>query len=456
MKKTGQLATLSGLVLLTAGLLNSCVPQEGGEARTDVNTAHRQLQPDYPVPYVPLKDDEILVTLERILHYLEEVTPVGLVNRNTGEEIRDWATADTAARFARGDFHLVSYEWGVLYAGMLMAGEITGDPAYTDYTAERMKFLATVIPAFRAPVEEGILHAHSFRSVLNPASLDDAGSMCAAMIKTLQAGQAEGLESFIGSYIDHISHGQHRLEDGTLARRYPPPNCLWLDDLFMSVPALARMGNLTGETRYYDDAVKQVLQFSERMFIREKGLFIHGWVQEMQPHPEFYWGRANGWAIMAMAELLDVLPEDHPGRDQVMNIFQSHIKGLSEYQSGSGLWHQLIDRPDSYLETSSSAMFTYATAKAINRGWVDARAYGPMVNAAWNALTTRVNERGQVEGTCVGTGMGFDPVFYYYRPVSPYAAHGYGPMMLAGAEVLKMSRNFRINNRGGGMQVFPE
>lgn len=190
------------------------------------------------------------------------------------------------------------------------------------------------------------------------------------------------------------------------------------------------------------------------MFVPEKGLFIHGWVQGMEVHPRVHWARANGWAIMAIVELLDALPEDHPGRNDVMRILQAHIAGLAPLQSGQGFWHQLLDRSDTYLETSATAIFTYSIAKAINNGWVDPQAYGPMVILGWNAVSTKVNEQGQVEGTCVGTGMAFDPAFYYHRPVNVYAAHGYGPVMLAGSEVLRMTRNFEIRINDSALQFY--
>jgi rhamnogalacturonyl hydrolase YesR len=216
----------------------------------------------------------------------------------------------------------------------------------------------------------------------------------------------------------------------------------------MGVPALAQMGKLTGNKKYYDEACKQVLSFAKRMFNREKGIYMHGWVESMTIHPEFHWARANGWAFMTEVELLDVLPQDHPMRPQILELLRAHAKGLALYQSGSGFWHQLLDREDSYLETSATAIYTYAFARAINRGWIDAKAYAPVTLLAWNALATKVNEKGQVEGTCVGTGMAFDPMFYYYRPTSPYAAHGYGPTLLAGAEILDLlkMRKFEIND----------
>jgi hypothetical protein len=83
-------------------------------------------------------------------------------------------------------------------------------------------------------------------------------------------------------------------------------------------------------------------------------------------------------------------------------------------------------------------MFVFAAARAINRGWVDVNAYGPMVSLGWNALAQKVNARGQVEGTCIGTGLAWDPMWYASRPTSPYAAHGYGPVLLAGAEMIKL------------------
>ena len=155
-------------------------------------------------------------------------------------------------------------------------------------------------------------------------------------------------------------------------------------------------------------------------------------------HAVATWLKANGWAVIAMAELLSVLPENHPGRDAVLAQYRAHVAGLAATQGRTGLWHQLLDRNDSYLETSASAMFVYSIARGINRGWLDPLAYGPMVSLGWNAVARQVNEQGQVENTCVGTGMAFDPMFYYYRPVSVFAAHGYGPVLLAGAEVLML------------------
>jgi rhamnogalacturonyl hydrolase YesR len=213
------------------------------------------------------------------------------------------------------------------------------------------------------------------------------------------------------------------------------------------------MGKLTGDKKYYDDAVKQVLQFSKRMFNKEKNVYMHGWVQGMAVHPQFHWARANGWGVMTMVELLDVLPPTHPGYNAVLEQLRAHVKGLAAYQDGTGFWHQLLDRNDTYLETSATAIYAYSIAKAVNKGLIDKLAYAPMAILAWNAVATKVNDKGQVEGTCVGTGMGFDPAFYYYRPINVFAAHGYGPVLLAGAEILKLIKNFDFDINDSSLQL---
>jgi rhamnogalacturonyl hydrolase YesR len=215
------------------------------------------------------------------------------------------------------------------------------------------------------------------------------------------------------------------------------------------------MGRLTGNNEYFDDAVKQVLQFSQRMFNKSHGLYMHGWVQDMSVHPEFYWARCNGWAMLSMTELLDVLPPKYQGRNEILDQFKAQIRGVADLQSGSGFWHQLLNRNDSYPETSATAIYTYCIAHAINKGWIDAQAHGPMAVLGWNAVQTKVNAKGEVEGTCVGTGLSFDPAFYYNRPVNVAAAHGYGPVIMAGSEMIKLLKNYQVVINDAAVMFYP-
>lgn len=417
---------------------------------------------NYPTPYTLPSPQEIQQVLQRVHGFLERASPIRVINAENREPVADLDHLPPRAVFAPpkpDEFRIVSYEWGVTYAGMLLASEVTGEARYRDYTAQRLdaiaKLAANAKPQFEKTQPSDPMEArrNMLRPVIAPRSLDDSGAMCAAMIKAHRANAGPALRPWIDNYIEFISAKQFRFSDGTLARNRPLDNTLWLDDLYMSVPALAQMGKLTGEARYYDDAAKQILQFNARMFVREKGLYMHGWSQSMDEHPPFYWGRANGWAIMAAVELLSVLPEDHAARPKILEILKAHARGLAAVQGHDGLWHQLLDRPDSYAETSASAMYVFAIARGINRGWLDPLAYGPMAMLGWNAVAQKVNAEGQVEATCVGTGMGWEPMFYMYRPTSVYAAHGYGPVFMAGAEMilLRQGKGAKASIHDGGL-----
>ena len=436
-------------VFLQAIFVSKLNAQQKAVEKNDVTAPLHALQVDYPVPYKAMSQQEIKTHLDRVYNYLDAVTPARMINKSNGKEVTDITKLDTNTIIEQKDFRLASYEWGVTYSAMLRAAEITGDKKYAEYVDTRFAFLAKWVPAVKEKFSpEYIRKKNLFPQPINPRALDDAGAVCASMIKALRNGSKSNLRPLIDNYIDFVANKEYRLSDGTLGRNRPQKNTLWLDDLYMGVPALAQMGKLTGDKKYFDDAVKQVKQFAQRMFNEEKGLYMHGWVESMETHPEFRWARANGWALLAKAELLDVLPVDHPGYDFVMRQFKKHVAGLAQYQSGSGFWHQLLDRNDSYLETSATAIYAYCIAHACNKRWIDPVTYAPMAMLAWNAVTTKINEKGQVEGTCVGTGMAFDPLFYYYRPVNVYAAHGYGPVILAGAEVYQLvgTNAFKIND----------
>lgn len=414
--------TLSSLAILAC--LCSCGQNDAEKTVVnDMNTPLHLLQPDYNVPYgVPTKE-EVKEDLDRVLKFVSAETPMGV---------------EENGMLKRGSFRLASYEWGVTYSAMLKAGETTGDEAYTKYTTERHSFLAEQAPKWRKVREEGGRVDPQMGQVVSPRVLDDAGAVCVSMIRSQYAHPELQLRDLIDNYIDLIMNKEYRLADGTFARNRPLENAVWLDDMFMGIPAIAWYGKLTGDKKYYDEAIRQIMLFKEKMWVPEKKLFRHGWIESMTEHPSFHWGRANGWAILTLCEVLDALPENYPGRQDLLELLREHASGLLALQSGEGFWHQLLDRNDSYLESSATAIYAYCFAHGINEGWLNPLTYGPSAILAWNAVSTVIDEEGKVNGTCVGTGMAFDPAFYYYRPVSPYAAHAYGPAVFAGAEIIRL------------------
>jgi unsaturated rhamnogalacturonyl hydrolase len=411
--------------------------------RDNPNPADRE-DGAYAVPYQKPTVEEIAAVLGRVRAYLDQAAVPEVISRDTGAVITDFSAVRADAIPSRGEagaFGHLDYTMGVVHSGMLLAAEATGDRRFAEFTERRLRFLADRLPYFSAQAEKFGTPANGFRAALEPRALDDSGSMCAALIKARLAGVGPDLRPLIDRWGEYVRRGQFRIDDGTLARQRPQARSLWADDTYMSIPALAQMGRLTGDRAWLDEAAQQVLGFARHLFNRQTGLYMHGRNLDQPYNPEFYWGRANGWAAMATVELLDVLPADHPARAQIIELLGAHLRALAPLQSDQGLWHQMLDKPDSYLETSASAAFVYAIARAINRGWISPIGLGSVAQAGWIGVATRVNDRGQVEGSCVGTTFANDNIYYYHRPASPYATHGYGPVLLAGAEMIRLLQN---------------
>lgn len=133
------------------------------------------------------------------------------------------------------------------------------------------------------------------------------------------------------------------------------------------------------------------------MFVEEKGLYMHGWVEGASTHPTFHWGRANGWALLTLTEVLEALPQEHTEWKNILKLYKAHVAGIAACQSGNGFWHQLLDRNDSYLETSATAIYVYCIARGINNGWLDAVSYGPVAQLGWSAISTQINEKDKLK-----------------------------------------------------------
>lgn len=429
------------LPILILLFVTGCTHAPLSNTVSDADTPLHLLTPDYTVPYGPPAADSVKAVMDRVLAYVDAGTPYAY-------------DGDDALK--KGSFRLASYEWGVTYSSMLRAAATTGDDAYLAYATERFRFLASAAPHFRELLEAGKPLDGQIRQMLDPHALDDAGAMCCAMTKAQLLDSSLDLRHLIDNYIQFILHREYRLTDGTLARNRPQANTVWLDDMYMGIPAIAWYYRLTGDNHYLDEALRQIDLFVEKMWVPEHQLFRHGWVEAMDPHPIFHWGRANGWALLTLTEVLDVLPADHPRRPDMLSLYQSFVSGIASRQSSEGFWHQLLDHPDSYLETSATAIFTGCIAHAINSGWLDPLAYGPLVVLGWNAVSTKVDAEGRVHGTCVGTGMGFDAAFYCYRPTHTAAAHGYGPVLMAGAEMMELLHTQHPRLNDSAVQFYPQ
>ena len=227
-----------------------------------------------------------------------------------------------------------------------------------------------------------------------------------------------------------------RLPDGTVSRHVgswaptePDVNAsfLWGDDQFMGTALLCRLAQTPGfppaKARAYVDAVaEQAVLFASHVQDPATGLFRHGYNFATGDSSCCRWGRANGWIMMAHAEAvlaITAIAPAHPLLDEVLRVWRLHVAGVVAVHpaDGDGRWHQVLDEPSTFLETSVTAMTVYSIATGISRGWLDA-AYAPVVRAAWAGIAGAVDADGVVEAICSGTGIGNTVAFYQDRPTA--------------------------------------
>jgi rhamnogalacturonyl hydrolase YesR len=328
---------------------------------------------------------------------------------------------------------------GILNIAMARLGDRLADTGYTAFPGKNIAFAFDNWQYFAERHTSERKWEYPFGQYFMMEELDDCGAMGGATIEVFRTDRQERYRAYIDSAAFHILTKQGRLDDGTLVRSFPRLWTVWADDLYMSVVFLSRMGELTGARKYFDDAAMQVVNFQRHLFDEAKGLMHHCWYSDVQRSGVAFWGRANGWALLAQVDLLDRIAENHPMRDSLLSLLLRHIRGVVRYQSSQGLWHQLLDREDSYLETSCSAMFTYAIARAVNRRYIGAE-YAGYARRGWEGVRSRIRADGQIEGICAGTGVAEDLAHYYARPTPLNDPHGIGAVILAGAEMLSMTR----------------
>ena len=254
----------------------------------------------------------------------------------------------------------------------------------------------------------------------------------------------EAFQQYVETTNHHLMVSEPRLADGTIARLWPHENTVWADDAFMAVSFISRMGEVTGEKKYFDDAANQILNYTRYLWCPEKQIYYHCYHTDNKEHGVAHWSRANGWIFMATADLLARMPEDHPMRDDVIKNFQMQASGVARYQGKNGLWHQLLDKADSYEEITGTSMFVFGIAKGVKEGWL----HPDFIYVAWQGLKgmlSKISENGDVTAICVGTGIMPSTVFYYNRPTQENDPMGEGPVLRALVEMIDAPKYTEIS-----------
>ena len=334
------------------------------------------------------------------------------------------------------------YSNGVLDMAMITLGKYLNEPTYVNYAKNHVAFGFENYSYFKNTFRNDRKHWHwPFGQLWNMKELDDCGAMGAAVIEVYQLDERNEYREYIDKAANHIMNVQDRLKDGTLCRKFPKEMTVWADDAYMATSFLTQMGKMTGDKKYFDEAARQLINIDKYLWCPEKQLYYHCYYTGLKRNGVAFWGRANGWIMVSLADLIEVLPVNHPKRAKLIALLEKQIVGASRYQNANGMWNQLLDKSDSYDESSVTAMFVYAIAKAVNNKWIDPT-YASVAKTGWNVLKNKeITSDGRFTNVCVGTGITDDIPFYYNRPVGDNEKHGLGLIIDTAVEMMKMSKN---------------
>ncbi|MCC8088907.1 MAG: glycoside hydrolase family 88 protein [Rikenellaceae bacterium] len=223
----------------------------------------------------------------------------------------------------------------------------------------------------------------------------------------------------------------------------------WIDAVQMAMPIFAQLSNVTGDPAYAERAHQMYLHTKN---VEGGGLYNAEeqlWWRDADFVPPYkepngencYWSRGNGWIVMAMVRMLQILPEDAPHRDEYQQMIIDMSHALAKVQREDGLWNVSLHDPDHFggKELTGTAMFVQGMAYGVNNGFLDAKTFKPIIYKAWNGMVNDCLHSNGFLGYVQGTGKEpkeAQPVTYYREP--DFDDYGLGAFLMAGVEVYKM------------------
>lgn len=366
-------------------------------------------------------------------------------NKKTGEVYKSLKnvplTTDVKVESKYNDWH---YTNGVTNIALLELADKIGDKKYDEYVLKNMNFVFNEgnLDYFRKlydkTLKEGgwkAVREVNWHMIFRGKRLDDNGPMGASLIELQKRHPNKSFLNYINQTADHLNYAEPRLADGTIARLWPHVNTIWADDAFMAISFLSRMGTLTGDEKYFTDAATQILNYNKYLWCPEKNIYYHCYHTDNNEHGVAHWSRANGWVFMAQADLLTRMPKNHPLRDAVIKNFQQQASGVARYQGKNGLWHQLLDKEDSFEEITGTAMFVFGIARGVKEGWLHPD-FIYVAEQGLKGMMKLITDNGDVTGICVGTGIMPAITYYYNRPTQENDPMGEGPVLRALVEMI--------------------
>ena len=167
------------------------------------------------------------------------------------------------------------------------------------------------------------------------------------------------------------------------------------DSFFMALPILAKAGKLSGDRKYFD-MIGRHFDFMTFLDLRSDGLYRHS------PLVNAAWGRGNAFPALGLALTLSDLPKTDPAYDKLMLAYRQLMAALAPFQDEGGMWHEVIDEPASYAETSATSTIAFSMLRGVRNGWLD-KNYQARVDKAWKGVLSRIANDGTLIDVCEST-----------------------------------------------------
>ncbi|HIV92153.1 MAG TPA: glycoside hydrolase family 88 protein [Candidatus Eisenbergiella stercoravium] len=316
--------------------------------------------------------------------------------------------------------------------GLLCASEMLGKTELTDYFLKSTKVLSDYYEY--AKYDAAMFGEPAFlqRSVVLD-NLDSIGAIGMCLAENYRRTLDGRTLSVLLALAEAAQNNIPRFVDGTYHRK----DTMWADDIFMSVPFLIRMWEITGNEAYLSECFCQFRGFRKKLYMKEKGIFSHIYFLDREKANEIPWGRGNGWVFLSLADFLKKIM-DHPGEhafikdvEDLLLFFREFAAGVIRFQDQEGMWHQILDEESSYQETSCTGMFVTGISYGVAGGFLD-NACICSAREGMEALRKKaVTEDGVVRGVCRGSGCSMERKYYRELGTVEDDDHGTGIILLA-------------------------
>jgi len=240
--------------------------------------------------------------------------------------------------------------------------------------------------------------------------------------------------------VEFMTEKAERTSDGGLSHFFGKRQ-LWVDTLDMCCPVFSNFARITNRPEFQKEAIRQLEIFSKHLQDSKSGLFYHMWDEDAGTRTPEFWGRGNGWVVMSYIEVLKNEEPDSPNVSRLVKPLSQQLANIVRLQDEkTGLWHTVLDAPDTYLEGSGSAMFLYGMVECRNRKLLDVPV--DAMRRAWTGLLNTVQPDGRIDSVSEGTGPG-GKANYVARKAGTYT-WGTGAFLLAGCAYAE-SRSYRLS-----------